>query len=60
METTVTQHPKDDAGRGAKIKDSQGEVRPGEQAFAESSNKAQKLKPNGKEDINHQIEEVQE
>jgi hypothetical protein len=44
----VTQHPKDDARKGAKVKDSQGEVRSGEQAFAESSNEAQKLKPNGK------------
>jgi hypothetical protein len=59
-ETSVTQHPKDDAGKGATVKDSQGEVRSGEQAFAESSNAAQKLKSNGKEDINHQIEEVQE
>jgi hypothetical protein len=39
METTVTQHLKDDAGKGAKVKDSQGEVRSGKQAFAESSNK---------------------
>jgi hypothetical protein len=42
------------------VKDSQGDVRSGEQAFAESSNEAQKLKPNGKEDIKHQIKEVQE
>jgi hypothetical protein len=56
----VTQHPKDDAGKGAKVKDSQGKVRSGEQAYAESSNEAQKLGTNSKEDINHQIEEVQE
>jgi hypothetical protein len=55
----MTQHLKDDAGKGAKVKDSQGEVRSGELPFAESSNEAQKLKPNSKEDINHQIKEVQ-
>jgi hypothetical protein len=60
IETTMTQHPKDDAGKGAKVKDSQGEVRSGEQVFAESSNEAQKPKPNSKDDIDHQIKEVQE
>jgi hypothetical protein len=58
--TTVSQHPKDDLGKDAKVKQENGEVKTGEQAYAEGSNEVQKLKSKGEEEVNRQIDEVQE
>ena len=58
--TTVTQHPKDDLGRGAKVKQENGDVKTGEQAFVEGSSEAKRLKSKGVDEMNRHVEEAQE
>jgi hypothetical protein len=58
--TCVSQHPKDDLGKGAKVKQGNGEVKSGEQAFAEGSQEAQKGKFRGEDELNGHIDELQE
>jgi hypothetical protein len=44
---SVVQHPKDDLGASARVKDANGQVKSGQEAYAEGSEQVQRLADQG-------------
>jgi hypothetical protein len=56
-DTTVAQHPKDDLGSGARVKDANGEVKSGEQAYAEGTTEVRRMAQDGAKDAQNGLAE---
>ena len=56
---SVTQHPNDDLGTGARLKDTNGHVKTGEQAYAEGSEQAKRLAQEGVTGVQNGISDVE-